>query len=91
MVPAIKEIDALRREEWRQEVRFAEVDRLVRALLPHYACDFVVGEIPDGHWLDPREGPVPMLREGLPPRGRKGPVVASLAMMRRLAEECDAL
>ena len=83
MVPAIKEIDALRREEWRQEVRFAEVDRLVRALLPHYACDFVVGEIPDGHWLDPREG--------LPPRGRKGPVVASLAMMRRLAEECDAL
>lgn len=80
------EIAALRLAEAREGARTAEFDRLVRVLLPHYACDFILGDLPGLCWLDPTER-FPLLREGPPPRDRRGYVVVSLVMLRMLAKE----
>jgi len=85
------EIAALRQIEHRQVVQSAEADRLVYRLLSHYACDFVVSEIPPGGWVKlPRDWamgvsePVPF-HYGFPPKTERGAVGVSLDTLRSLA------
>jgi hypothetical protein len=80
------EIAALRRAEARMTAQFVEVDQLCRKLMNHYACNFIIGDIPDRAWLDPVTIR-PRLQEGMPPRDRKGYVVVSLSTLRELGEK----
>lgn len=84
------EIAALRRGEARQEANSTEADRLIRELLPYYACDFVVAELPDGGyarlpvgWQSEISGPVEF-HYGMPPRNERGAIAVSLATLRML-------
>jgi hypothetical protein len=81
------EIAALRRAEARDSAKMAEFERLLRSVWPHYACDFMLGEVPDGTWVDPH---VQLLHWGMPPRDRKGWVVVSLNTLRDLARRISA-
>lgn len=87
----MSEILLLRQGEAVMQAESEEADRLVRSLLPRYACDFVVANMPDGcwcrlpwNWQNEINEPV-QLRYGRPPSDLKGPVGVSLKTLRRLA------
>lgn len=85
------EISVLRRIEARQQSESEEADRLIRALLPVYACDFVIAQIPDDHWVALPPGWQSGLSEavvlwpGYPPKTYSGSVGLTLRTLRSLA------
>lgn len=89
----MSEIAALRLAEARMETESREGDRLVRALLRHYACDFVIAHAPDGYWFKlPQFWQAglsePLRPNGLPvPKKLRGAVGLSIGTLRRIAAE----
>lgn len=88
------EIAQLRAQEADADAYNVASDQLIRQLLPHYACDFIVApSVPDYAWVPlPRDFQTagvgsPPLRMGLPPRQHRGPIALSLATLRAMVRE----
>lgn len=88
----IDEIEGLRISEIEMQQNSEEADRLVRHLLPHYACDFALSDnvppygfcvLPQG-WQQGLKSPVPF-SAGFPPRNKRGTVAVSLPFLRAIA------
>lgn len=88
---AAAEIAELRLTEARMDAYSSEADILIRKLLPFYACDFVLADVPDGMWFPLPVGWQAGIAEpirpcyGHPPRDRRGAVSVSIKTLRDIA------